>query len=161
MCPFRRHQPVYVMTTPSKLHIPLMLRSGSCSRMAEMHIFLWLEASWCQPISKPMKFFDCPCLFEGVNGEAVCFKARGDFVKKNSIFLTGIPKTPLSSRYKMTLSCPHRTCSIIYFAKSGAHFRSMSKHIYLYFPNRMRIKQVSWGSSSNSKVKYCIKIKIL
>ena len=36
----------------------------------------WLETNWGQPISKPVSFLDGPLTLEGVDREAICFKAR-------------------------------------------------------------------------------------
>ncbi len=54
--------------------------------------FPWLEASWHQPISKPIGFFDSPCTFEEGNSGAICIKLRQYFVEEKSLFFPCVAK---------------------------------------------------------------------
>ncbi len=75
MCLFRPHELVCVENAEKTAHFIDIL----CWFLLkdDRNSFLpWFEASWHEPVSKPIDFFDNPCTLEEVNGEAICFKAR-------------------------------------------------------------------------------------
>ncbi len=75
MGPFRPHEPISVDSPNETTHFlevawRLLFKDGR-------NAFLpWLETNWGQPISKPISFLDGPLTLEGVDHEAICFKAR-------------------------------------------------------------------------------------
>ncbi len=60
----------YVLTAPRKPRISMILHGGFAQGWRKC-IFQLFEASWYQPVSKPIGFLDIPFKFEGVSRESL------------------------------------------------------------------------------------------
>ncbi len=123
-CACLHHMSQYVLTAPRKLRFFLMLHGSSQSRMAEMLYFHGL---------RPVGVFQLVTwkVHSYLRWLTVkLFASRQDKILSSRTWCSShvVQKTPMSSRYTLTLSSPHKNCSIICCTKSGAHCRPVGKH---------------------------------